>query len=300
MKRTFYSVLMAIAAQNISAAPVDGIPSASQGTPAYYNDLSYPKELMLREIVDQAASRARSAVIPEGIKADKKTQEDILLRFLDSLAAKTSAGETDLDVIDAIWALGEVGGDSTVKYLEQRQSYSGRVEKANIAAALNKLRPGAAVPIPVDGMKAGDIIFRKGYFGMVLPTIDKKQVGHTGIIAGMENGELMVIDGWLPVRRVALKVFMKKWPYYGNRTTFPAPDEDQRKEIVDYAAAQLGKSYSILHIQQKGPDKFDCVGLSEAAYEHAGLNPTPDALESGSGWPLTPAEQYESTFPVGP
>jgi hypothetical protein len=57
----------------------------------------------------------------------------------------------------------------------------------------------------------------------------------------------------------------------------------------------MGHHYSDTHFSQKGPADFDCVGYTEAAYEAAGLNPTPDEYETGWGWPLTPSEQFDFT-----
>ncbi len=38
----------------------------------------------------------------------------------------------------------------------------------------------------------------------------------------------------------------------------------------------------------------DCVGFTEHCYEFAGGNPTPNELETGAGWPLTPREQRDN------
>jgi len=69
---------------------------------------------------------------------------------------------------------------------------------------------------------------------------------------------------------------------------------------LEAAFAKLGHRYNNLHDTQKGPLEFDCVGLTEYAYESAGLNPTPDELETGWGWPLTPAKQFLHTVPNQP
>lgn len=66
---------------------------------------------------------------------------------------------------------------------------------------------------------------------------------------------------------------------------------------MDYVRAQLGKGYDMAHNVQKGPGKFDCVGLAEAAYEAAGLNSTLDEFEAGWSGPLTLTEQYEHAVP---
>ena len=306
-KKLFPSILTLLIAQSVSAGQVgsftgtaDAVEAAPGGAFAYQDDLARPKELLVREILQKAARRIGTRSALNGTAHDKSAQNRILLEFL--YAHKNDGpvrGEPayKFDTIDAIWALGEVGDGNTAKYLEQMQKNADSTEKVNIAAALNKLKADTLSVIPVDGIKTGDILFRKGYFGMLNSAIGVKQVGHAGVVVGEENGELMVVEGWAPVKKTNFIGFVKDWPYYGNRTTSPAPNAEQRKKIADYAIAQLGKPYSMSHIHQKGPEKFDCVGLAEAAYEHVGLNPTPDSFEFGLGWPLTPMEQYEHTFP---
>ena len=42
--------------------------------------------------------------------------------------------------------------------------------------------------------------------------------------------------------------------------------------------------------------EFDCVGFVERIMEDIGLNPTYGSYESGTGWPLTPSEQKDSSY----
>lgn len=151
-----------------------------------------------------------------------------------------------------------------------------------------------------EGAKAGDAVFisapdkrmNKG------PTaIWEKDTGHVGIYIGKdENGVEWVVDampksagGDDKVRIITLEQFKNLGGVYlGGVTTENRPTEEQRKQIVLFAKdqAKAEKPYSEWHIEQKGPDWFDCVGLAEAAYENAGLDPTPASYESGGLWPV--------------
>lgn len=218
-------------------------------------------------------------------------------------SARVSGKDDYNNLIDAVWALGEAGGAEAAWALQKAAPAADRTVRLNIAAALEKIggrggqRWQGGPEAAAGHLEPGDILFRKGYFGVLNSVIGAQTVGHVGIYAGVEDGEHMVIEGWLPVRKVPLKVFVGNWPFYGNYTTLPGPSPAQRAAVVDYARAQLGRGYDMAHTVQKGPEKFDCVGLAEAAYEAAGLNPTPDEFETGWGWPLTPTEQYEHTVP---
>lgn len=235
--------------------------------------------------------------------------ESRLIKELEALtggarkAAGFSGQEGNIRLIDAVWALGEAGGAEAAWALQKAAPAADRTVRLNIAAALEKIggrggqRWQGGPEAAAGHLEPGDILFRKGYFGVLNSVIGAQTVGHVGIYAGVEDGEHMVIEGWLPVRKVPLKVFVGNWPFYGNYTTLPGPSTAQRAAVVDYARAQLGRGYDMAHTVQKGPEKFDCVGLAEAAYEAAGLNPTPDEFETGWGWPLTPTEQYEHTVP---
>jgi len=226
----------------------------------------------------------------------------------DGNTVKSGSGGAKIKLINAIWALGEIGADEDAYVLAEVFSSADKTVKLNIKTAMDKIearggsltKKNAGIPDAerlYGHLEPGDIVFRKGYFGLLNSAIKAQTVGHVGIYSGIENGEHMVIEGWLPVRKTTLKHFISDWPYYGNYTTAPAPTPAQRNLILDYASSQLGKAYDFTHGIQKGPLKFDCVGLAEAAYESVGLNPTPDEFESGWGWPLTPTEQYEHTFP---
>lgn len=156
-------------------------------------------------------------------------------------------------------------------------------------------------------MEKADLIYSGGITGSPLSIIDELPLGHAGIFGGTvkENGRIVsIIYDCVPnyfkpggVRKVKWKEFTHhfKYPMYGNRTTRIRPTARQRDIIIQAAISKLGRSYSDSHMSQKGPVDFDCVGYAEYAYETAGLNPTPDALETGAGWPLTPAEQFENT-----
>ncbi len=155
-------------------------------------------------------------------------------------------------------------------------------------------------------IEPGDIVYRKGCFGLPQEIIGRLPVGHAAIYlgGGGSNGKGAMVVEAMPndrvppgVRKMSLGKFIAGWPYYGNRTVHPKPTQAQRSEICASAQSLIGLPFDETHFVQKGPDKYDCVGLTEKAYELAGLNPSPDEMESGWGWPLTPKEQFDSTFP---
>ncbi len=157
-------------------------------------------------------------------------------------------------------------------------------------------------------IEKGDIIYTGGQTGWPLGWINELALGHTAIFTGFEekNGRtVMGIVDSVPnyfkyggIRKSSMRRFTHNfsYPYYGNRTTKQKPTKKQREQIVAMALSKVGGDYNLSHLSPKGPDSYDCVGISEAAYESVGLNPTPDKLESGWGWPLTPAEQFENTI----
>jgi len=163
------------------------------------------------------------------------------------------------------------------------------------------------------GIAAGDIIYAGGLTGIISGWFNPDlPIGHTGIFVRTvrKAGRISVVitdcvpDWFIPggVRIIhSFKEFTHdfRYPYYGNRTTSPAPTAAQRAKIVALGLelGAKGLSYDITHISQKGPVKFDCVGYSEYIYEKAGLNPTEDKYETGLGWPLSPWEQFISVVP---
>lgn len=270
------------------------------------NELSVEKGRVLAEIEAQA-SYASPGRDMKGFSAAGRSAA--LLRILEEgISGRLPGDGGRRRLIDAVWALGELGGPGVEPALHRALNSADSTTRLNIAAALAKIyarsgaggRKAAAGPdlaAAAAHLEPGDILFRKGYFGLLNPVVGAQTVGHVGIYAGVENGEPLVIEGWVPVRKAPLEKFIGGWPFYGNYTTAPEPDARQRGLVLKFAQAQLGKVYDYVHTAQKGPLSFDCVGLAEAAYEYAGLNPTPDGFETGWGWPLTPTEQYEHTVP---
>ncbi|MCL5018407.1 MAG: hypothetical protein M1416_01415 [Candidatus Pacearchaeota archaeon] len=96
--------------------------------------------------------------------------------------------------------------------------------------------------------------------------------------------------------------------------------QKQREDIVAFAEAQVGKDYAIFETKGaffglargslvKGPERFNCVGLAEAAYEYAEVNNGEglvsflqeefgNEIEGLILGVLTPAEQYNATKPA--
>lgn len=156
-------------------------------------------------------------------------------------------------------------------------------------------------------IEKGDILYSGGQTGIPLNWIKELPLGHTAIFTGFEKKDGRITWGLVDsvpnyfkyggIRKSNLRRFTHNfsYPYYGNRTSKQRPTKKQREQIISFALSKVGGDYNLTHMAPKGPDSYDCVGISEAAYESVGLNPTPDKLESGWGWPFTPAEQFENT-----
>jgi len=88
--------------------------------------------------------------------------------------------------------------------------------------------------------------------------------------------------------------------YLGARSIAGA-DQDARRAARDYAASQLGKGYSVVGEGNLTQTCFSCVGLAEAAYDHAARQ-TGDAFDIIPGWQeipfITPYQHYHATSPV--
>ncbi|MCX5784147.1 MAG: YiiX/YebB-like N1pC/P60 family cysteine hydrolase [Elusimicrobia bacterium] len=216
-------------------------------------------------------------------------------------AANSAVKADRFSAIDAIWALGELHDRASVPVFEAMLASADHTVRLNLLAALKKLDPARRGTDKefkdevFSSIPPGDLLFREGNFGLLSPGLP---VGHTAIFTGMENGMPMMIHAtstYGGVTKDSMDIFISGHPYYGNRTTAVPPTGEQRAGILSWLLKQLDKPYDTWHSTQKGPDKFDCVGLTEAAYESVGLNPTPDELEEGPGWPLEPYEQYDNT-----
>ena len=286
--------LLRLAAQSGADSSVPALP-APAGKPA-----DAERQAVLDSILEESKIFAGAS--------DSGQEAVALINYLHSPRAAaalrgTTNSEADADrfsAIDAIWALGEQKKSSSAPVLVNMLPSADYTVRLNILAALKKIN--AAAPGTILGLEKadysvippGDILFRKGVFGTLHPSMP---VGHVAAFYGMENGVAMVIHAvdTSGVTKASMEVFVAEKPYYGNRTTTVPPTAKQRTEILSWLVKQIGKPYATWHIRQKGPDVFDCVGLTEAAYEHVGLNPTPDELEQGWGWPLEPHEQYDHT-----
>lgn len=163
------------------------------------------------------------------------------------------------------------------------------------------------------GIEKADLIYTGGITGTISGWFSPDlPVGHAGLFVGTEvkDGKIKVViadcvpDHFKPggVRNIDswynfTHHFM--YPYYGNRTTAAKPTAEQRERIAKLAIemGKKGLTYSDTHFSQKGPLKFDCVGYTEFLYEAVGLNPTENSYETGTGWPLTPWEQFISVKP---
>jgi hypothetical protein len=169
-------------------------------------------------------------------------------------------------------------------------------------------------PSKETGIEKADLIYTGGITGTISGWFSPDlPIGHAGIFIGTEvkDGKIKVViadcvpDNFKPggVRNIDswsnfTHHFM--YPYYGNRTTARKPTAAQRERIARLAVTMGGQglTYSDTHFSQKGPLKFDCVGYTEFLYEAVGLNPTENSYETGTGWPLTPWEQFIAVKPA--
>jgi hypothetical protein len=108
---------------------------------------------------------------------------------------------------------------------------------------------------------------------------------------------------WSLYRNVELGIF--NWGARRLKITpsgLSSAKQNSLKSRVDYFHS-FKVRYDGNHLNQKGAWfsngsywEFDCVGYTERVYEDIGYNPTDNSYESGWGWPLTPAEQRNSSF----
>jgi len=88
-------------------------------------------------------------------------------------------------------------------------------------------------------------------------------------------------------------------PYYhiymGPRRYIGNISGEQRQSIAEYAINQNGKEYSLVGQGNWSGNKFSCVGLAEASYDHNDLSIVPKAVEIPF---LYPYDQYKRTKPI--
>ncbi|PKM98705.1 MAG: hypothetical protein CVU79_02280 [Elusimicrobia bacterium HGW-Elusimicrobia-3] len=163
------------------------------------------------------------------------------------------------------------------------------------------------------GIEKADLIYTGGITGSISGWFSPDlPVGHAGLFVGTEvkDGKIKLLiadcvpDNFKPggVRNIDSWYNFTHhymYPYYGNRTTPVKPTAAQRERIarLGIAMGKMGLHYSDTHFSQKGPQDFDCVGYTEFLYEAVGLNPTENSYETGTGWPLTPWEQFIAVKP---
>ncbi|MEA3306505.1 MAG: YiiX/YebB-like N1pC/P60 family cysteine hydrolase [Elusimicrobiota bacterium] len=260
------------------------------------NDLEFSKEYVLQQIMAETLEimKNNGSALMFPVKTIGDARANILTRFFkenynNSLPNKSNgAGFSGnrFALINVMWALGELGSSASVETIVKSFSSADQTMRLNMMAALSKIKsPQASAALnkimvagqskEINNMEAGDIVYRKGIFSLHDPITKTQFVGHAGIYVGEENGKPMIIESWIRARKITLHEYINKWPFYGNYTTSPKPSVAQRNKIVDYMFSKVGVKHDILHIRQKGPDKFDCVGLAEAAYEAAGLKIPP-------------------------
>ncbi len=153
-----------------------------------------------------------------------------------------------------------------------------------------------------EGLEPGDIVFgdtRGVWTGLAYDYAKNKfgiGVGHAAMYIGEKNGVHTVVHvgPGFGVEQMDLEDFPVKGTYLGARTTYPPPTPEQRRKIVEYAERAVGKPYVRMPWRTKGPKGFNCTGLTESAYEYAGLDPTPWWLGDMPFRFVWPIEQFYS------
>lgn len=158
------------------------------------------------------------------------------------------------------------------------------------------------VDIPGEFLKKGDLLYT-----LSLTTgFDKFYwiPGHTALYLGTDNpgsidndGQLLIESTPSKVRISNMNTFINSYDhlFMGARRYDGIISEDERYQIAQYAINQLDKPYLLVgqgNVQEVG---FSCVGLTEAAYENAGLNIIPALLEIPYSLPY---DQYKYTKPI--
>lgn len=149
----------------------------------------------------------------------------------------------------------------------------------------------ASPPEDLGNPQPGDLLYTLGTLsGDNLP-LPGWYPGHVGIYVGEKiyNGiPYNVIEAKSPViirtNYNPISKFSGANIYMGARESKDVTlTSEQRSNIVNYVESQIGKEYAWLQTMGsafgmlpgsavKGPDKFNCVGLAEKAYEEAGVN----------------------------
>ncbi|HOI42874.1 MAG TPA: hypothetical protein PK523_08015, partial [Elusimicrobiales bacterium] len=150
---------------------------------AQTTELSRDRDRLVDEIV---------AALPSPGPASRESRLIDALETLSSGAAKSAvrpSGGAGFRLIDAVWALGETGGPAAERALLSAAPQADPTVRLNIDAALAKIagRPaagGRAEEPAAAHLEPGDILFRKGYFGLLNPAIGAQAAGHVGVYAG--------------------------------------------------------------------------------------------------------------------
>ena len=182
-----------------------------------------------------------------------------------------------------------------------------------------------ATPNPSENPQPGDLLYKSSRWG----TNEGWLPGHVGIYVGErydeEYGKYNVIEALL----VLLGDGVTR-SYYPNISSFGGDSlylgareikglsHQKRNLIIEFVDNDevIGKPYALFQtlapilgfglgkgMWVKGPGRFNCVGLVEAAYEYAGVDLVSNDDE-GNGeellpyWILTPAEQWYKTVPA--
>jgi len=97
--------------------------------------------------------------------------------------------------------------------------------------------------------------------GIFDPALYAKRTGHVAFYIVPEKGEPYVIDAMpkIGITQRTLGEFKgdgkQIWVFD------PGLTPEQTDALIAWVKGQIGKPYAWTHINQKGPDKFDCVGF---------------------------------------
>ena len=175
---------------------------------------------------------------------------------------------------------------------------------------------------PSKNPQPGDLLYKSSSWGMNEGWL----TGHVGIYVGEKYDE----KEEKPYNVIEALLGGVKRSYYPDISSFGGDSlylgareikglsHLQRNEIIEFVDDKkvIGKPYALFQtlgtilglglgkgVWVKGPEKFNCVGLAEAAYESAGIDIVTDHDEGNVGelvpyHILTPAEQWYKTVPA--
>ena len=157
------------------------------------------------------------------------------------------------------------------------------------------------VDIPGKYLRKGDLLYTLTY-----NDFDNNKFhwfpGHVGLYLGTEdpssisNDGKKIIESVYDVHYSSMSDFINasNHLYVGARRYNGFVSVDNQNKIADYAIQQWGKPWNVFVLGNSDGSDFSCVGLTESAYDNAGLSIVPKSDEVI----LYPYDQFKRTIPI--